>query len=114
MSPCVAADVAMVVLFAIDTAINFRVAYYSGERLVEDGRAVARHYLGTAFAVDLAGCLPLDWMALAAVGGLDGGADPGTLALIPLIKLVHLVRAPGGCGCRIYSRWLRGGAVSRM
>ena len=45
---------------------------------VQDPRETTAHYLRTSFLLDLLGFLPLDWLALAAAGGL-AGADPATL-----------------------------------
>ena len=47
-------------------------------RSPQDPAETTSHYLRTSFLLDLLGFLPLDWLALAAAGGL-AGADPSTL-----------------------------------
>ena len=46
-----------------------------------------------------AGCLPLDWVALLALGGLDQ-VNPATLALLPMLRLLHLVSATVQRSCQ--------------
>ena len=52
------------------------------QRALQDPRETSAHYLRSSFLVDLLGFLPLDWLALAAAGGLEG-ADPATLRRVP-------------------------------
>ena len=60
---------------------------------VEDQPSVARHYLRGQFAADLLGCLPLDWLLLAACCGPEPvGVGGACLWWLPLVRLVQLVR----------------------
>lgn len=63
-----------------------------------DRRKIAAEYLRTDFALDLLGLIPWDLLAVAAAGplGLLAPGDP-LPAWVPLLKLLHMVRA-GGVG----------------
>ena len=105
-SPLAAINLALVGLFGADLALSFRLAYFEGERLVEDRPSMARHYLAEGgFWIDLLGAIPADWMLLgvsaaaaaatAAGGGGDGDASAASAALLqwlPLLRLLHLAR----------------------
>ena len=88
-----ALDLALVAVFCADVFVQSRVATFDADSgFTDDAAAVRATYLGSSgFLADLAGCLPLDYLALAAMGGV-AHADPGALSLLPLLKLLHLVR----------------------
>lgn len=88
-----AVDAGLVAVFCTDLYVQSRAAKFDVDAgFTDDAGEVRRQYLtSSGFVADLLGCLPLDYLALAAMGGL-AHADPGALDALPALKLLHLVR----------------------
>ncbi|KAL4458838.1 hypothetical protein ABPG75_013703 [Micractinium tetrahymenae] len=84
----------MMLLIAMDIAINFRVARYKEGQLVTSKRQLAMDYLRLYFWVDLLSALPLDEIALAIAGlnGPDYTRNPALAYYLSLLRLVALLR----------------------
>lgn len=86
-------DLSLVVIFAADMFVRSRVATFDAETgITDDPEEIRKQYISSPdFVYDLLGCLPLDYMALAALGGV-AHIDPAALGMLPALKLLHLVR----------------------
>lgn len=87
------------IYFAFDILINFRTTYRTEEGLlvVHPGK-IARNYLKSWFAIDVAACLPVTYIALllnssGSNGGGGGGAENlKALKIIRLLRLAKMLR----------------------
>jgi hypothetical protein len=83
---------ALVAVFAADMLVSFRLAYVDGDgHMVTSARAIAWRYLSLRFWVDLVTTVPIDMIAVAALG-VDH--DPGSSVLhgVVVIGAIRLVR----------------------
>lgn len=79
------------VVFAIDIAVNFNLAFYNKEdRLVFDRKVIAQAYLRKYFWVDLCGVFPFQSFFLTITGNL--GRSTSDVLLFSLWRLPQLVR----------------------
>ena len=86
-------DLTLVLVFTADMFVRSRVATFDTESgLTDDPAEIRKAYISSPdFIYDLIGCMPLDYFALAAMGGL-AHIDPAALDFLPALKLLHLVR----------------------
>ncbi|KAM6233467.1 LOW QUALITY PROTEIN: voltage-gated inwardly rectifying potassium channel KCNH3 [Porphyrio hochstetteri] len=88
-SPPSACDLCVEILFMLDIVLNFRTTFVSksGQVVLEPG-AVARHYLGGWFPLDLVAALPFDLLAACQVNVYTGAHLLKTVRLLRLLRLL--------------------------
>lgn len=80
----------MTVLFALDTVLNFNLAYYENEEIVFERKRIVQSYCRRMFWIDFIGWFPFTNVILAATGEL--GSTSNKALLISLLRLLRLVR----------------------
>jgi hypothetical protein len=83
------ADIAIDIIFMIDIALTFVTQFENQGIMEKDFGIIARHYITTWFAPDLAGSFPFD-MVIASSMGSDG--DLGAMKLIRMVRLVRAIK----------------------
>lgn len=80
----------LTVVFLVDIAVNFNLAFEDHDMVVYDRRKIARRYLRGTFWLDLISVLPIYAIALAISG--DIGKDTQTAQLLALLRFFTFAR----------------------